>query len=344
MSKKGSKILLHILVWLTIFEIETIIYWKWNLWGITDLDTAIIYNISINIVKIIGTYVFILLLVPFLMKNNLDKRVNKLIILLYLIVWLLIYRVEINFVTWPLIFGNFPGFNPFDFELSLYSFIKIITPLPFLLLINGYFEQLKKEDIIKQLEREKTKAELKYLKAQTNPHFLFNTLNNIYVLARNKSELTAPSLAKLSKLLRFMLYESDQPSILLAKEVELINNYIELEKLRYNDRLNVDFTTDIDNKMKNIPPFFLLPFVENAFKHGASQSTGNIKIIISIKLTNNLIQFKCSNPITKNQVSSTSGIGIKNIKRRLELIFPENYELIIDKINNVFSVNLKIEL
>jgi LytS/YehU family sensor histidine kinase len=193
------------------------------------------------------------------------------------------------------------------------------------------------------LQREKVEAELKFLKAQVSPHFLFNTLNNIYALARKQSSQTPEAVMKLSKLLRFMLYDASQHEILISDELKLIEDYIELEKLRYNDRLKVVFTVDIDNPNQRIAPLILIHFVENAFKHGAGESRFDIKINIAItlkasELTARFINTKGNTPTTKLE----NKIGMHNTKRQLELLYPKHQLTIVN--DDEYNVNLNLTL
>ena len=189
----------------------------------------------------------------------------------------------------------------------------------------------------KELMEEKLQSELKFLRSQTNPHFLFNTLNNLYHLARKNNKNTPDAILKLSGLMRFMLYECTAGSIPIGKEIELIRDYIELEKLRYNERLTITFTVDMENEGQSIAPLLLMPFVENAFKHGASESTGNIWVHILLKIKNGVLEFSVKNSKDPDTISSEEGIGLKNIKRQLDLIYTD-YVLEIKNEENEFGV------
>ncbi len=195
-----------------------------------------------------------------------------------------------------------------------------------------------------ELKKEKTESELKYLKGQINPHFLFNTLNNIYSLALKNDPQTSEAILKLSKLMRFMLYESGHHTILLADELKLISDYIELEKLRYSDRLKISYNQSIDNPQQRVAPLILIHFVENAFKHGASESRFDSYIEIDISLNNGILIASISNSKdTPLPSSETKPIGMENIKRQLELIYP-NHQLSIQNNADTFIVDLIIPL
>jgi LytS/YehU family sensor histidine kinase len=197
----------------------------------------------------------------------------------------------------------------------------------------------------RQLKIEKQDAELNFLKSQTNPHFLFNTLNNIYSLAREKSDLAPESIMKLSKILRFMLYEAGGDYISIEQEMKIIDDYISLEKLRYDESLQVLIKTDIEDMRQAIPPLLLIPLVENAFKHGVSESRTTPFIDIFISVRNRILEF-----VVKNSADETKGgepvrekIGLSNLSRQLELLYKE-YNLAVKQEGDVFTASLKINL
>lgn len=198
---------------------------------------------------------------------------------------------------------------------------------------------LFKEQQAKALLIENKKTELAYLRSQMNPHFLFNTLNNIYSLVYQKSDKALPALEKLTAMLRYSLYEGED-NIPLEKEIRSIENFILLEEMRYNYPLNIDFKMDENIANIKIPPFLLLPFVENAFKHGDMKSP----LKIHLNLSNNQLQFNVQNRIKTKQKDNVGGIGLENIKKRLALIYADNYELIINEKDKIFEISLLIQM
>ncbi len=195
-----------------------------------------------------------------------------------------------------------------------------------------------------KLQRQMIEAELKYLKGQINPHFLFNTLNNIYSLARKGSSAAAESILKLSKLMRFMLFETGNARILLKNEIALIEDYIELERLRYTNRLHIDFKNDLDKSDQEIAPLLLIHFVENAFKHGISETHQNSFVSIDIKLKEGILDVQIANSIQPTTGKSNgSKIGLENVRRQLELIYP-NHRLEVLNTSDTFKVTLIIPL
>ncbi len=224
------------------------------------------------------------------------------------------------------------------------SFIDIIFVVGIFVALKQYRLSQRSKEKEKSLVKEKLEAELKFLRTQTNPHFLFNTLNNIYALARKKSDDTADVVLKLSKLLRFMLYESKNNSITIAEELRVLNDYMELERIRYNERLTIHFTKLIDNETQPIAPLILLPFVENAFKHGAGETRFNSFISIHVQLLNGQLIFTIENSKEdEGKETITENIGLSNVRRQLELMYPEHsLDMEIDK--TIFKVTLTINL
>jgi len=205
-------------------------------------------------------------------------------------------------------------------------------------------KQLTSKEREKNLVKEKLETELKFLRNQTNPHFLFNTLNNIYVLARKKSDLTAEIVMKLSKLLRFMLYESKKERIPVSGEIRMIEDYLELEKIRYNERLTIRFEKDIDDTSQLIAPLLLLPFIENAFKHGASETRFDSYIHINVQLRDGMLNFCIENSKEVNgNTTVTDNIGLSNVRRQLELMYAE-HSLQVDNQKDKFTIHLTINL
>jgi two-component system LytT family sensor kinase len=194
------------------------------------------------------------------------------------------------------------------------------------------------------LHKEKIDAELKYLKGQVNPHFLFNTLNNIYGLARKKSDATAESVLKLSKLMRFMLFDAGQSRIRMSDELKLIEDYISLERLRYTDRVNIALLQTIDNPDQEIAPLLLIHFVENAFKHGVSESISESFVNIDIQVKKNFLKATIRNSIPEGvREASNESIGMENIKRQLELLYPD-HKLEVEKNHQTYQVTLTLSL
>jgi len=205
-------------------------------------------------------------------------------------------------------------------------------------------QNIQTRELAQEMARERLATELRFLKAQTNPHFLFNTLNNIYGLARKKSDDTAEVVLRLSKLLRFMLYETNKPYLPIEVELKIIEDYLELEKIRYNQRLKIDFNKTIDNLQMPITPLILLPFIENAFKHGVGESINESYIRIFIRLQEGHLRYEVENSKSDDPViENIEKIGLSNVRRQLELIYPE-HRLTIEQLSDSFKIVLELNL
>lgn len=199
----------------------------------------------------------------------------------------------------------------------------------------------------KELIEQKSSAELAMLKSQINPHFLFNTLNNIYALSLEKAEpVVSEMILSLSEINRYMLYETDPDFVPLSKEIFYINCYIELEKLRCENKTNIHISLDEPPLSTIISPLLLIPFIENAFKHSRIVDEAEAWIKISIKVENNTLIFNCENSIPQLpfKKDGTKGIGLENVKKRLSMIYENKHNLVIDKQGNKFVVKLKLQM
>jgi LytS/YehU family sensor histidine kinase len=212
-------------------------------------------------------------------------------------------------------------------------------------IIRHIYNYTKLKQSQQQLRIEKQAAELSYLRSQTNPHFLFNTLNNIYSLARDKSDLAPESILRLSKILRFMLYETGGTYISVEQELKIITDYIALEKLRYDESLNINFSHDVEDMKQALPPLLLMPLVENAFKHGVSETRSQPFVEIHLSINNRQLTF-----LVKNSTEAFTGdrsvkenIGLSNLRRQLELLY-KDYNLSVQQGKSDFTTTLKINL
>lgn len=233
-------------------------------------------------------------------------------------------------------------FINFKIVFTGYYFPNIITCIGTFVSTKLYLDNLKMEQNTLLVEKEKTEIELKTLRSQMNPHFLFNTLNNIYSLSLYQSSKTATSIQKLSGMLDHIIHKCNHKYIPLEEEIKLLDNYIELEKLRYDERLQFSFEKKIESPFL-IAPLILLSFVENAFKHGASEDGGSPKIDISILTNQHFFYFYISNTIPVKKGKHHSGsLGLQNISKQLNLLYPKNHSLKINQLSERFTVELKI--
>jgi len=199
------------------------------------------------------------------------------------------------------------------------------------------------ERVQRNLESEKKDMELQFLKSQLNPHFLFNSLNNIYSLAYQKSDKTADAILKLSEIMRYMIYESNDSWVALSKEVEYVQSYIELHKLRFKDGAAVEITLNGEIDGQQIVPLILISFVENAFKHGVANDPEN-PIKINIIANQKILHFSVSNKKNKTNKDAMGGVGLNNVERRLQLLYPDRYKLNIVNSATHYTTELMLDL
>jgi two-component system, LytTR family, sensor histidine kinase AlgZ len=237
-----------------------------------------------------------------------------------------------------------------EYFYSSFFIVQIVAITLFIVLFVGMLrfavDWFELEGKRKELENEKLLAELNFLKAQINPHFLFNTLNNLYYLAYTKSENTTEVIAKLSQMMRYMIYESNHTKVPLHKEIEYMENYISLERLRLNDQIPIMFEVkgNVDNVW--ITPLIFITFLENAFKHGVSNNNPNAWVNITIELAGGqcIYQVENSKPEDKGEEHEKSGIGLQNVQRRLELSYPNKQQLMIEDKADRYHVKLNLTI
>ena len=294
-------------------------------------------------------YINLEILIPRLL--NRDKRLWYFIAIIFLILGMAHPSSQIvasHFNVKLLPDGKHPGpwFAQTHYFVSVImsSFLVILTSL---LHFTKAWVKLKDVEIeLKEVARGKLEVELKALKAQVNPHFLFNTLNNIYALSLDKSSKTPETILKLSDLMSYMIYDSSADTVDIHDEMEFLKNYIALEKIRVDEDVDVSF--DFDDNMVGIKvaPLLFIPFIENAFKHCPKSGDPMPSINISLKAVDEQLQFKLCNTLSDEVIDvdpKHSGIGIENVKKRLALLYPNRYNLSIDTANHEFKVSLKIE-
>jgi LytS/YehU family sensor histidine kinase len=207
-------------------------------------------------------------------------------------------------------------------------------------------DKMASDKIASEKQNENLKTELSLLRSQVNPHFMFNVLNNMVALARKQSDLLEPSLIKLSSLMRYMLYETGEQKVSLEKETEYLQSYIDLQQQRFGKKLIVNVTFTPSDKQYDIEPMLLIPFVENAFKHGTGLME-QAQIDISLSACNNTLFFSVKNnydPASQEVKDYASGIGLANVQRRLELLYDHKHKLDISRNGHTFSISLQIQL
>lgn len=334
----STRVLWHILFWIFIYLFYSITYGSYA----DKYYEEFLSNLYILPVRVLGTYIFIYYLIPhflFQKKYILFSVLAFFHAILYgfsiwVVMRLLVYCPGCLYdVDYPLFF--FPKI--FGILISNYEIPAIAAVI--VLVRRWYADQ----QVNRKLEKEKLEAELKFLKSQINPHFLFNTLNNLYALTLKKSDKAPGIVLKLSEMLNYMLYNSNEKEVRLIEEIDLINAIVELEKIRYGKRLKlkVEITGNPENKY--IAPLLLVPFIENSFKHGASGDIQNPYINISIEVSETCIDLYVTNSFVEQfSENMPEGIGLKNVKRRLEIQYKDRYELNIDKQNNTYRVHFRL--
>ena len=341
-NKTIKLIPVHLVFWLLIWLFYSFYF------GFKSQNESYIFWFSSVLmpVTIANTYLTIYYLIPkYLIPKKYKLFILYLIYVLIATAWVLsilmffgfVYMSELDFKSMPPLSSNLPFVL-----MSMYLIIFIVSSI---VLVQYNYKALEKNKTLEnkflitklQLKEE----ELKFLKMQIHPHFLFNTLNTMYGFALKKADETPEMILKLSNLLDYILYQIDKPKVLLTKEIDHIKDYIDLEKMRFSDTLNVTLrANNIDNTFE-VAPMLLIPFVENSFKHG-NLINDCLTINIEIHTNKNSLHFKISNTFI-SQNKDNKGIGLENINKRLEMLYPNKYILIINQSNNIFEVNLKIE-
>lgn len=337
-----TEILFHVLFWAIHFVYRLYLTGYYD-----DYDPHELYTQLILLPVRMGITYFLIYFViyRYLFKKKFGRFAFWLIV--SIVGGVLLRRAVVFGIIFPYgIYENYENVLFWDFgniaHSSIYIF-PVVTVATIIIMVREWF---KKEKLRLETTKEKLEAELKYLKAQINPHFLFNTINNIYALALEQSKKTPKALLKLSDMLNYMLYDSNTDRISLTKEIRNLHDYIELEQLRYSDKLDLVFNHNAKSSNVTIPPLLLLPFVENAFKHGASESIDKSWIHINLNEENQQLTFKVENSIDEktNDDNNNEGIGLQNVMKRLDLLFHDKYELKTLKSSESFLVRLKLDL
>jgi two-component system LytT family sensor kinase len=342
-AKKWITVLLHAAAWILLFSLPVLLRPSYNPNEVKPLQPA-----NADILFIIGRisdallisffYVHAIIMVPRLLYKRKYIVYTICILVSFACYVSIIWLARVNFTGHDIYFS-------FRKHLFFSTFIFL-----FILACSTAFKTIRDKIIFDQLAKEKEtenlKTELSLLRSQVSPHFMFNVLNNMVALARKQSDQLEPSLIKLSSLMRYMLYETDEEKVSLEKETEYLQSYIDLQQQRFGKKVLTNVAMRRPDKMYEIEPMLLIPFVENAFKHG----TGFIEhahIDIDLWAEKNILYFSAVNkydPACIEIKDKASGIGLVNVKRRLNLLYPDKHKLIIAKDNNLFTVSLEIKL
>jgi two-component system, LytTR family, sensor kinase len=327
----------HLLFWVLYYFFLCLVFY--NAYQIHDyifyLQFALFIPISAALV-----YVNFYLLIPFILYRKKYVRYGVLLLLAMLCAALLDQGLKIMYAKM--------GSKVFAFTADL-TFQNIFLETTGMFYLTGFttsFKLLKdwvrNQQLMKDREKHYLETELNFLKVQIQPHFFFNTLNNLYSLTLKKSDQAPEIVLKLSSLMSYMLYDSNAPKVPLTKEIAYLQSYLDLEKLRFGQRLEVIFEMEGNIEEVSIPPMILILFLENSFKHGVKNNLHQIKITISLQVKEGALFFRVTNPLSESAAKENVGIGLKNVKRRLELLYGTKYTLEISTTGGEFIVSLKM--
>jgi len=346
-----NRVLTHTIFWIVMLTLQSQIF----LYTGYPLNVIFVYTLAILPSIIIAAYFLVYYQIPqFVYKKKYLKFAGSLLLSAYIVT--VLARLLTVFVAEPFI-GVVDDVSNIDmFLLVIFSVDRLarnyLLPVYIVPFIMASIKLIKKQNEekrrLEELEKQKTEAELNFLKAQIHPHFLLNTLNNIYALALKNSNKSAESILKLSEMLTYVLYKCNEKFVSLEDEIRLLENYIALEKLRYGEDLELIFKKDVMEKNIQIAPLILLSIVENAFKHGVSSSLEKPIVNILLHASNDLLNFKVFN--TKSTTSQedlteyTKGIGSSNIKKQLKLLYPNNHKIEVKEEDISYEVQLQINI
>jgi sensor histidine kinase YesM len=304
---------------------------------------ALLAQVILLGVKIPAVYYTIYSLIPrWLNSPGKARLLAECIAMLFF--FLIAYRLLIHQVIWKIIYNETsPAMSTLQFAARFfYSMMDLLQVTALAAAIRLFALRIAAKENEKRLESEKLRGELSHLKSQINPHFLFNTLNGIYSMSRTGSEKTPEAVMQLSKILRYVIYDSEKPAAKIADEIKMLEDYVALQKLR-TDKCRISFKSAIDDPEAKIAPLLLLPLAENAFKHGSIQMVNSF-IDINILLKEGRLGMVVANSYVQNdKAQKDEGIGLANIRRRLELMY-RVFDLNFSKNENVFTVEMSINL
>jgi len=343
LTNSKYRMLWHLIFWMIVLTYYTLFFGhQGGYYWFTLKFVVILLPVAIG-----TTYLFNYFLIPKFLFNKKIKTfilfsfyslvVSFYLISLIIFPFLILSKSEVNFVTLDKSFLDI-----YFLVVGLYAAILVA------ILIKLIKYSYERQHLHLQILKEKTAAELEALRSQINPHFLFNTLNNIYTLSLKKSDQTPDVVLKLSEMLDYLLYECNSDRVPLKKEINLIENYLYLQKIRYDKRLKTSFSISGATSDQSIAPMLLLPFVENSFKHGAGKHREDAWIKIKMKIHEKSMIFEVKNSQVSTRkydaIPSSGGIGIANVRKRLELIYKKDHHLNITNSVRDFSVKLNINM
>ncbi|MEM7373387.1 MAG: sensor histidine kinase [Bacteroidota bacterium] len=339
----------HLVFWLVIF----FIYYTFYTFGLYESFFVFIINfLSLLPAQIMAAYLTVYVLIPKLIFHK-KYFLFFLSLLLSGYVFLVLTRILTVYMVEVILERGYHQDSIIailmDIKHLLARYLMVVYLPPALMAILSMLRsRVEEKRLFDAMRMEKTTAELNFLKAQIHPHFLFNTLNNLYALTLRKSDAAPEVVLTLSSMLDYMLYQCNDPRVPINKEIQLIENYIQLELLRYGERLDLRFDHQVDDPHSMIAPMILLSFVENAFKHGASGDILQPKVYLSLSVYQNHLSFEVFNTKTKIAQSDDrnfkQGIGQSNVQRQLDLVYSGSHRLNIEETADTYSCHLDIDL
>ncbi|MBS1772226.1 MAG: sensor histidine kinase [Bacteroidetes bacterium] len=335
MNKRLVNISIHLVVWFVLLSLPGFFRPagppKYGEHGFGIIDDIFVTHRLVNAVfLVILFYTNCYLVIP---KFYLAKRYA--LLLLYIIGTIVAF-VSINYVVMNFGFARKAPESLFRFLGPSHNLLLFIIVYVFSFALSLYNQWIK-------VKEEKLHTEILFLRAQINPHFLFNTLNSIYSLAITKSDKTAAAVVKLSGLMRYSITESDKPLVPLSSELDYINNYIELQKMRLSEKVKLNYIIKGHSTGVTIAPFLLIPFIENAFKYGVNaEEDSDIHILISISDTEISLDVINNKVYVQKSAEDNTGLGISNTKQRLKLLYPGKHQLVITDNDDKFNIHLKV--
>lgn len=338
---KNKELSLHLGYWV-IFLFNSFIISGYNTNTYFSFKPVSIYTISFVAITITTFYLNYFFILKYVFKKNVLIRLICCYLGLFVFFATSRYLIEEKFIAYFTGYGNYNPITPLAYYL-LDNFYWFSTPAVVSIMLWVIVQHIQSLERTAILLSEKKQAEIQFLKAQINPHFIFNTLNNIYALVVTKSEKALPALERLSELLRFTTYETEKDFIEISMEIQYIESYVELENLRNKCLINVDFKKEIANANQLVPPYLIFPFFENAIKHAVLNDFEN-PIQIYLKLDSNELLLTSSNKCNRKQKDGQGGLGLENLKMRLEYYYPNQYTFEIIEEGQFFKCHLQIQL
>lgn len=339
LNKRWVQVVFHIAAWLIVFSLPFLLRRYPATDAPKDRDESGFFLMN-NLTALLWIGIFYLnayVLTPAFIYTKKYLYYFLIITGLFVIIMTIHSWLFVSLISKPLLLSRSIGFNipPFMLAIAVSIAYRMIL------------DKNKTDKQLEQKQKENLTSELSFLRSQVSPHFMFNVLNNILALARLKSDQLEPTIFKLSTLMRYMLYETDEEKVSLQKEIDYLNSYIDLQKQRIGGKVKLTIDIPDAEAHHEIAPMLLIPFIENAFKHGTAHIK-NAQINISMHVENNMLSFMIRNRYdaldNNDSKDKTSGIGLANVMRRLKLLYDEKHTLFITKEDGWFVVSLQINL